>query len=63
MNLTPFEASKLVEWAEHVLTNGGELENMPRGIREVDEWALNAVFGDGLPFPKFDTEQPYTWEG
>lgn len=59
MNLTPFQASKVIDWVEHVLTNGGKRENMPRGIAAVDYWAHNLH----LPFPKFDTEQPYTWEG
>lgn len=63
MNLTPFEASKLVDWAEHVLTNGRAPRNMPRGIREVDQWAFETTTGLTRPFPKFDTEQPYTWEG
>ena len=66
MTLTPFEASKLVEWAEHVLTNGAEPRIMPRGIGEVDKWVLGCSFlfaDEMLPFPKFDTEQPYTWEG
>ena len=62
MNLTPFQVSKLVEWAEHVLTNGSD-SPMPRGIQEVDMWAANAVFYAVPPFPKFDTEHPYTWEG
>lgn len=64
MNLTPFQASKLVEWADHVQMIGSNPDNMPRGIAEVDTW-LERVFvhGDEGPFPKFDTEQPYTWEG
>lgn len=63
MNLTPFEASKLVEWAEHVLTNGVDAP-MPRGVDEVDLWVRSeAMCCQPEPFPKFDTEQPYTWEG
>lgn len=58
MNLTPFEASKVIDWVEHVLTNRPG-SPMPRGIAAVDYWAHNLH----LPFPKFDTEQPYTWEG
>lgn len=61
MNLTPFEASKLVEWAEHVLVNGSYAP-MPRGVNEVNVWIMLGVFTE-RPFPKFDTEQPYTWEG
>ena len=63
MTLTPFEASKLVEWAEHVLEHGVEAP-MPRAVKEVDRWIAGLVSHDQpLPFPKFDTEQPYTWEG
>lgn len=63
MNLTPFQASKLVEWAEWELAHD-PLGDLPRGLQEVLDWIYSITWdGDVPPFPKFDTEQPYTWEG
>lgn len=62
MTLSPFQANKLVEWAEWKMTHGSLA--MPRGIAEMDRWVYRtSKHWDIQPFPKFDTEQPYTWEG